>query len=507
MTRRTVWVLIGLAAVAAAGAVVRQMWPGAERGDTVVHAEVATPFARALPLELGEDGSVEVTGRPSAAGHEAMFRFDVAGSGLLQAWLTPAGDLDAGVYLYDAARLPAGQGSGSQLASLSVMPGARIYVKVTTRRGTPGRYTLRLTVARDDRREAPPDLSSARLEALVPSGSTVLTGHIGDAARGDALRFKAARDGLMVVEVQPAPGSKLSAGVAAFDRDRRPLTLGHRRIAEFVTVAGGSYYLKVDPKSSSEVGWESTGAYKLLMHTDPIAADDYGDDFAGAHEVMVDANGSSVRGRIELPGDQDCFRLLPQTDGLLVVERGQDAQGEQLNLNWRAFHSDGLPFDTGLTLKAGQTYYVKVWGEPSPNLAQRSTGDYRIRFGLTTRPVARPEVDLKALAVLIPAKGVKMQAGILSNAGDFAWFEFKPPYTGDFKVTLQPSAGSIIRGRLSIYDENKALVSEDASSPKQTVQFRVDKGRRYYVKVATPEDAPASQRSGSYSLKFERDVK
>ena len=85
--------------------------------------------------------------------------------------------------------------------------------------------------------------------------------------------------------------------------------------------AGRTYYVQAAAYGSS------TGRYTLTFQT---TGDDFGDAFADAHPIALNASGAgSQSGVIETAGDVDMFRLVAPMTGRLTVKQVADCGLQQ----------------------------------------------------------------------------------------------------------------------------------------------------------------------------------
>jgi hypothetical protein len=462
-------------------------------------------FASARELTLEPGSAATVAGRLEAERDVDFFHLQAPRSGKLRLELglpAPA-NLDAGVYIYDAARLPAAvAGQGGQVLELLLTSGAQLYIKVApasvagTGQLRTGSYTLRLTQTADASPQA--KLGGAREVTLALSGPTSASGSIVDPARGDSMWFRAPRHGLAVIEVKPDSASELAAGVAALDKNHVPLAAGNRPLAEFAVIAGETYHVKVSPRRSARPGSTATGAYVLTVNFDDLDDDDYGNEIDQAHSVALDVKGTAaVTGKIEVPGDEDCFQIEANQDGFLTITN--DTSVTVLNARLSIRSGSDWTMINKVPVARGQTCYFKVAGWPAVDSSQRATGKYR--FAVQITPLAA-DAPVKAIDVTLLAVGRALRAGNLPQPDAAHEYRLKAPLTGGLKVTLQPSAKSKFRGRLAIFDDLKKLLGEAGADATQVLQVSVERGRSYVVKVRAQPDLSAVERLDSYSIEF-----
>ena len=287
-------------------------------------------FATAFKVPLNASGGATLPGQIETESDVDFFTFQAPKTGNMNINLTmPFGSmLDAGLYTYDNARLSLGAGTGPRFTTLFVVQGMTYYVKVAPKPAPSqgmlktGAYTLNFTMPNGmGGGNQPVDFNNAQQVTLDGSGAAKVSGQLDNEWATKVFRFEATQSGLLVAEVAPGFGSNLAGGASAYSSGKLPIgPAGSSKFLEFVVTAGNTYYVRVAAFSFPPPGMQKTGAYTLLLRTEKTPPDDYGNDFTTAHEIFLSPAGTAtVSGRIEVPADQDFFRIKAPDTGWLEV--------------------------------------------------------------------------------------------------------------------------------------------------------------------------------------------
>jgi hypothetical protein len=245
--------------------------------------------------------------------------------------------------------------------------------------------------------------------------------------------------------------------------------------------------------------------------------DDFGDDVAHAHTVVLNSNGSgSIAGRIDYPpnkntdpscdcyspGDVDVFRIVaPVTGGMTI--RQEAAPGSSLDslltvINGpRNDNSDGtLDSKVLLNVTAGQTLFVQAG-------TSNGTGDYILSF--QTGPLFPDDfgnTPAEAHPVPLSSSGSGFVSGTIETSDDVDMFRFVAPVTGRMAIRQTAAFDSSLDSVLTVFDNTglNQVTSNDDIAPGTTtslVVFDVNAGETYFVAAAGFDGS-----TGGYTLSF-----
>ncbi|MBL4846902.1 MAG: pre-peptidase C-terminal domain-containing protein, partial [Planctomycetes bacterium] len=222
-------------------------------------------------------------------------------------------------------------------------------------------------------------------------------------------------------------------------------------IAGFPITTAGTYYVAVNGFSSTLPDYD--------VVVEQTAADDHGNDIAGATAIQLNA---ATTGKIELSGDMDYFavdvvagtlydfRTDTQDDTILTLF---DDQGVQLEQNDDEDGANGL-FNSLIsqwTATATATVYLEVtgFGTSTPDYTTTASGP-----SVTPPPVTPADDHGNDMASATAVIASSVTAGNIETAGDEDWFEvdiqtagtyeFRSTTTGDTTLTLLDASGAQI---------------------------------------------------------------
>ena len=225
---------------------------------------------------------------------------------------------------------------------------------------------------------------------------------------------------------------------------------GFQSELSFFLSAASTYYMRIASPGASGVGHLALG----ITDRGP-QVDDYSGLQSGA--TAVPADGTTVTGVVDYPGDYDYFTFAALADHLYSVQiRGLTHvdpwmvaitlfEGpSQLDFTGWSFGGPGGPgalvgLAYGVPAAAGATYHVLVYAS-----VDDSGGTYELTvtdLGLTP---ADDHGDDYATATLIPADGTPT-GGMVGNGGDLDWFRFalnpQRVYSVEVRALMSPNNG------------------------------------------------------------------
>lgn len=110
------------------------------------------------------------------------------------------------------------------------------------------------------------------------------------------------------------------------------------------------------------VGENFTAGATATITVQGFAADDHGDEFAGATEI--DADNHPHPTRIDHSGDVDMFKIALRGDGLFILRMANFAEGIQPRVRfWASDQSTLLSEELNFTPEIGYYYYLRVIGQ------------------------------------------------------------------------------------------------------------------------------------------------
>lgn len=462
-------------------------------------------FAAAHTIDLSSSGSAIQPGVIEAHIDADMFRFVAPISGTMTIRQTAVGStLDTDVTVFDSNQTLLATNDDIDLdafnlnseVQLRVVAGRTYYVQAGVSEfaafgDDSGSYQVAISTVADDFGNT---FADAEPIALNAAGSATKTGSIEISGDVDFFRFVATMSGYMSIR-QDAANRTLDSVVEVFDANQMSLARddngggARNSLAYVVVTAGQTYYVRAAGQSTT------AGAYKLTL-TSLNVADDFGNDFAHAHNLNLSPAGAATqRGVLEVPIDVDMFRFKATVSGWLTVTDVADNQVQ-------AFDDAHILVDAGhgralFEVVAGQTYFIQY----NDGARDSIQGPYELSFKTTP---AQPDDfgDTAAMAHRIPMVALSpvLQDGFIEVAGDTDFFRFVAPATGAITLDLSRGALSSLRGQVLVYDASQHLIlTTDEltdASPATTVQFSVQLGKVYFLQVL-----PSSS-SGRYQMQL-----
>jgi hypothetical protein len=481
---------------------------------TVQFKAETADFGGARDVFLSDAGTAVLDGQIANAGSVGVFRLKAPKNGILNLDLInpPGGQLAAGIYMYDAGQLQIGFGNGSRICDFTMVANSTYYFKVvpqmfpTLGQTSTGPYTLKLwmpNVNNNGFNNINKDFQSAQEIVLVAGAATAL-GEIGFAAKAGFFRVKAPEDGLLVAEVKPAVGSSVAGTIRAYDETKKAVGPGvnrNNRLLDFAVAAGKTYYLQV---AGAAYPMNTSGAYVLSLHTEKIAADDYGNDFTSAHEIALTAAGTArIEGKIEAPGDRDFFRIPSSEDGWLNVSVAHTA-GSKLDAKLEAYDHAKRKGAFVFPVQAGKDSYVTVASWNPALQGTRVTGRYAVSVKFEKAPPDDFGNDFTTANIIdLPVAGSATRNGRIETPDDVDFFRFKATVSGEVTIMLRP-ASSGFGGHLFAYDEDKKLIGDADKGLDKTLHVPVQAGKTYYIKVASAGRGSFTELVGGYFLEARR---
>ncbi len=270
-----------------------------------------------------------------------------------------------------------GEFDGTAQVGFTVASGERIYVAVSS---LEGKYTGGYTITVSQPSTLPSDdfpnfgQTPRYLDAEVTPGSSGGDGYIkGKIERtddNDWFRIPVRGTGYMVVQVEASNGSDLTP----FIELNRDGTSGG--FFESDDGRDGSAQIGILPTTSDiwvkVSGLDGTqGSYTLRTWRSPNPDDDHPDS-GGAYAAplkLAEHGSITVSGRIEYPSDKDCFRVLLDQAGPVVVEIISLTEGFTPFLHdaWQTPNHQGDQNTDGGSGRGGRTFHIIPNIMPSPD--------------------------------------------------------------------------------------------------------------------------------------------
>lgn len=236
--------------------------------------------------------------------------------------------------------------------------------------------------------------------------------------------------------------------------------------------ANQTYYLTVSHQSNYDRDSAASGVYRVKVTQ---GVDDHGSNFDSA--TLIDV-GEEVTGNIESSGDNDYFMFVPSNDGMYTIESlgDSDVYGYLYN-SMQGYIKDsnnnglGNNFYMVSYLKAGQTYYIRVYNY------RGGTGEYRVKVTEAADDYGNDNVSASPIQL-----GIDLSAEI-NYACDLDVFKFTPSAGGTY---LFESTGSTDTYGVLYKSNGGSLASSyDASPTNKNFYFAVtlEANQTYYLHV------------------------
>ncbi|HEX8203544.1 MAG TPA: hypothetical protein VF590_23920, partial [Isosphaeraceae bacterium] len=464
-----------------------QFYHARARGNGATSGGYAVTFEGARDIMPTAAGSVRLAGAIEEPNDLDLYRFVAPIDGVLEARLEAdlGGGLDGTLTVFDVddpgtirSRADDADGVRDGLVRFVAEAGRTYYAEVSSVRGaSTGGYALSLgPVAQQASIEVPGEVDTVRFVAPATGFVTI---------RQDAVFGSALDSVLSVSEAGDGGASRLIAG----SDDSR----GTRNSLVRIRVeAGRTYVIRAAGFGSS------TGPYTLT-----IAPDDFGDDFDSARPIELPPAGSLVlAGTIDADGDLDVFQFTAPAAGRVTLR--QKADGSDLDSFTTVFDEARRPIAFGddstgskdsvleFDVQEGQRYFVRAGAFPNVSGLGRF-GAYRL--SLDVGPRALPDdhgatvVDATPLAP-DPVTGFVRTSGAIGTPADVDGFRVVAPRAGSLQARLDPTRGSTLRARLTVFDDSgRPIATDDDASVLRgragsTLQWDVEAGRAYFVQAA-----------------------
>lgn len=499
-------------------------------------APLGPGFDSATLLTL-DQGRFTTQGEFTAIGQRKFFRFQANQTGFMDATALPGEGSPVSLILvaYDSqgrlvsAQGPGEHGDGAQVR-FPVVAGQTYFFRLEPRQGDSGipeigSWTLAGSLAAD------PGALTTRMGTGEPivldeTGRFQTRGRIDSPGDGDLLTFIPGQTGSFLLRMDPGNSAN---GLAP-----RILVLseGLRTIADIQGVPGQPLLVPLEltegrPWFLRFAGSEGTTGDFFAT----VQADDHGTLPQNAGTLTEDGDRFTGTGTIQLPGDTDLFRFVPQQTGLIqILVRGadgtvggfgfiQDAGSISAMSRFSAFAQENpVPAGKVMTL-AGQPIFLRIEG------INGATGSYTIELSETTDDVT-DELD-PALATPIPVGD--SVGGSMESYGDrdaFTWTAPTDPsllaplgaYFGLVKTTDTSGLETVLRiyrvnplGGLDLVSDTtdtrtgSLTLAHFIASPGETYLFEVSSrtllGRgSYQILLGEERIAPEDDFSGSIAV-------
>lgn len=395
-----------------------------------------------------------------------------------------------------------------------VVQGETYFVRAGAFGDETGAYQLSFTLYNDD---VGTRFDDAKLITLDGSGSGSQTGTVEIPGDTDTFRIDPTFSGQLRIQLQNnTVGSIFDGALTVFDQSGFQLISNDDNgdsldsSIDLVVTAGETYFIQASGSPFIDDDF-AVGDYLLSIGQLPVN-DDYANELANATDINFAPNNLAVqRGSIEVPGDQDLFRIVPNFTGDLVVRLdsvGLNQASEFLDPNVQILDSSGNLLATNddfagsrdselvLSVTAGETLFVRTGGSLT------SLGDYALTlfragpgaddFGSTINDAEPVSFDLGTPVT---------QSGQIEAPFDRDVFTFTAQTTGEVLIDLVPTGGGTLAPTLTAFDGFGAKLGQDGATEKvgaSQLLLTVDAGETYYVQAGAFAEAPGS--FGSYDL-------
>jgi hypothetical protein len=362
--------------------------------------------------------------------------------------------------------------------------------------GSPGQYAFRWPTLSDNVDNTFATTSSFTLDS---SGFGSQQGTINHVGQQDIYRFVSPLDGLITIRAEAISGTPLITSLAVYgespwDVAAAPYGTPNSQVQVNLT-AGETYYVRVGGVTFQQGHDLSGGTGAYLLTFSPVP-DDFGDTFATAQVLPLNASGSGNQsGTFVKPTDVDFFQFRAPTDGWMAFWQGDDygVPGPQTAM-LTVFDSAQRPFgalskDQGAPygvliypVIGGQTYYVQA--KPM----NRTFIHYTIHFAFDDIG----KTMAQASPLTLDTNGSVTRAGRIDYAGQQDWYRLTAPATGRITFfTSVPATGRVTfftSVGVVVFDQSgKAIADNDANyvtGAPRPVSFSVSAGQTYYFQVA-----------------------
>lgn len=411
--------------------------PDAVTGDYVLRVtfsgsttsdDIPDSVASAHELQLRADGTAEYDSQIETGGDADLFRFTAVADVEIQVTLSARNSslIDCMLSILDAsseliAQNDDGPGLGrNSQVTFTARRGQTYFARAAAYSGFPpaSRGDYRIAVApvaplpgapptsTDD--DVPNMFAQARELTFDDAGKCAFIGRIAPAADIDLFRFVAPRSGTATILMEARPTGAFDSYFTVFNsREEEIGSDDDSAVADFDAqlslniVQGETYYVR----TSSYNGFlltSRTGEYRLSIDlgATPTAPDDHGNTVLAASRITLDANGgATASGRLEAPGDVDCFWFEVATPGPYTI-LADPVNGGTLRPRITLHGPDGaeVPMndptvgrrqlsDVDFTAVEGSTYFLRLDAAPTAGPGE-NRGGYRIT--IRSRTLNRP---------------------------------------------------------------------------------------------------------------------
>lgn len=462
--------------------------------DTGVLDTIPNTLAEAAILTLDAGGNADFAGRIQQAGDVDDFRFTANFSGTLLISQSAAlgSGLDPFLRVFDANETQiafdddSGVGTNSML-TIQVVAGQSYFVQAGAFSTSTGAYDLRL---RADEAPNVPQISQAVAIALDANNGGQQLGAIQVAGDVDVYKIVASTSSIITIRQEATAGSNLDSVLSVFNASGSLLASNDdsggslNSEIQLLVAAGQTYLVQAGAYSSS------TGNYRLTFTGTPLAADDFGNDFADASGFVLGASGfGQINGRINVAADVDMFRLLVPVSGdlniSLVPEASLDGVLRVFDGNGNLLQSRDAGFTGGtetvqVHVAADQVIFIQASGYLG------STGNYQLRVATLQAPADDVGNTMAAARILpLTADGAGTVKGNIESAGDVDMYRIDATFTGGLAIAQNAFLGGSLDTYLRVYNSAGVLITEndDHSSTNSLVEFAVTAGETYFVEA------------------------
>jgi hypothetical protein len=314
--------------------------------------------------------------------------------------------------------------------------------------------------------------------SIEPDSITV--GNIEESGDKDYFQLIVSTNGTLVTEITGGAGIDSDL----LDSSGSLIESGHRSQEKIVTT--GTYYLVVSGDA------RGTGAPYSVSSSFAPAPDDHGNDITSAAAVGLVSN---TAGEIEIGIDEDYFKFLIPTDGVLVIESAGsfNTYGYLLDSSGNTLSEDddsgsGNNFRISQSVSSG-TYYIRVRADSST-----TTGSYSL---VVTFPEgARDDHggDILSATAIAPNSTTN---GIIEIEGDKDYFSFSLSSAGILELE---STGLFVSGVLLDNAGNTLASDTNCCGSGFKMSPSVAAGTYYVRIVGVDQSFLGIGSTGSYSL-------
>jgi fibronectin type 3 domain-containing protein len=438
-----------------------------------VYIEPGGDFSTAIDI----DEEQELAGEIKNKGQEIYYKFTPKSTGSYT--IESSGSTDVRGYLYNSSKsqilydYDGGKGKNFYIA-YTMSAGEEYYIKVQHQNSSgTGDYSLKISKMPDDYANNFSGAANILLDVETE-------GMISYACDKDGFKFTPSESGIYIFESYGNTDTKGVLYRAYSNGNTYEITSNDDADPSnnnfFISAkldSGITYYISVSHKNDSDVDTAGLGAYSLKLYK---GIDMEGDNFDTASQLALEKN---VDCRIDYSGDYDYFKFTPAVSGEYTIESagysnltGILYNGSKENLSSNSNGADSRNFRIVYNLTAGQTYYLRVYGNGS------GSGQYKIRVF--------PGLDDYKDTISGAAQsniGVEI-SGRINYGGDVDFFRIVPDEDGVYTIKstgITPTYGEI-------FDNNGRKLAFSSNDGNDGVNFSINqsllKSNPYYIKVS-----------------------